>query len=63
MRKETSRDDGLVAIDSKFGYLLFGPVKQGEESTQFITVNVTAIKQPSVTTSCTASDELNKNLH
>lgn len=53
----------VVAIDSKFGWLLFGPIKQREESAHFIIINVTAIKQSSVTTPCTASDEQHNNLH
>ena len=52
-------NNGPVAIDSKFGWLLSGPLKRRENS---VITNL-AIQEAASTALCTASDELQANLH
>ena len=52
-------NDGPVALDSKFGWLLSGPLKRRENS---VITNL-AIQKVASTALCTASDELQENLH
>lgn len=62
---DIAREDGLVAINSKFGWLLSGPVKHGGGSTHFASTDlaIEGLTPATPTTPGTSSEELHDNLH